>query len=194
MKFERRAWVYIVGNIFCIFLCIPVITAPIGFAALSYMAYCDLNEPTVYPEYFWVGVRKHWRRGLIMGFANIVIGVMVTVNLSTYTAPTLSNLVLRGVWIVTIAVWLAVQMYLWPLIEAMESPSLWGGVRNAALMLLANPLFSLMLLVVLAILIAVSAALVAPIALLTLSLIANIVNSAVSDRLARYRARGAPDG
>ena len=62
-------------------------------------------------------------------------------------------------------------------------------MRNALVMVLRNPLFTLALLIVIALLAALSTLLVAAWLLLTWGAISAIANAAVLDRLERYRAR-----
>jgi uncharacterized membrane protein YesL len=52
------------------------------------------------------------------------------------------------VWGYLLVVWLSVQVYVYPIYASLEQPSLGMALRMAALAVLANPLFSVLLLVV----------------------------------------------
>ena len=49
---------------------------------------------------------------------------------------------LRAIWLGAIVFWMALMMYLWPSYYALEKPSVIGALRNAALMLALNPVFT----------------------------------------------------
>lgn len=188
MQFELHGWVYILANIFCALLCVPVITAPAAFAGLSYLSHSAQTGPTVHPDYFWVGLRKHFRHGLLMGLANALLLTMLITNLNAYAGrSSLLFVSLRLIWLGTLGTWLCVQLYLWPMMEEMEQPTLRGALRNSALMALQNPLFTLTLLILILVTTILSALIVVPLVMITLSIIACTVNVAVLDRLARYR-------
>ena len=72
---------------------------------------------------------------------------------------------------------------MWPVFYHMEKPSLWGALRNAALMVYLNPIFTLVIIISLIIVSAVSTALVAAWPLLTVSFFAVLATVSVLDRL-----------
>jgi uncharacterized membrane protein YesL len=95
--------------------------------------------------------------------------------------------VLRTIWTIILIGWLMTQLYLWSMLDAMDTPTLRGGLRNAALMVALNPIFSLTMLLVIALIFALSTLLLVPWLLITGSLIACIVTAAVRDRLAVHK-------
>jgi uncharacterized membrane protein YesL len=50
---------------------------------------------------------------------------------------------MRGIWLGTLFFWFSLQIYLWPLYYEMAEPNLLTAFRNAFIMILRNPLFTL---------------------------------------------------
>ncbi len=69
----------------------------------------------------------------------------------------------------------------------MERPNLPEGIRNALVMVLANPGFTLVLLIFSSVIVAISILTAVPLLLITGSMIACIATAAALDRLERYR-------
>ncbi len=190
VQFERYSWLYVSANIVSILLSIPIITAPAAYAGLSYLSHTAQTTATATFSDFWTGFRLYFWRGLIAGLANVVVLGMLWVNLIGYQTRTDPLfVVLRTLWILILFVWLGMQLYLWPMLEEMRHPTLYGGLRNAGVLILQNPGFTLALLAGVGILIVLSTMLIVPWILFTNSLIASIANAAVLDRLAIVRAR-----
>jgi hypothetical protein len=96
---------------------------------------------------------------------------------------------LETAWFMAGVVWLGMLLYTWPIYYEMSDPTIAGAARNALLMVLKNPLFTLVLLTVITLLSIISTALIAAWLLLTWGAIAAIANAAVQDRLNSYRMR-----
>ncbi len=189
VQFERYGWLYVATNLMTVALSIPVITAPVAFAGLSRLSHTAQTGLTATYSDFWQGVRDHFWRGILAGIANVGVLGILWVNFYGYRYQTdWLAAWLRLMWIIILVVWLGVQFYLWPMLEEMQQPNLRGAVRNAALMLLQNPLFSLTLFVAVGLIAAISTVLVVPWLLFSESVIACIANAAVLNRLEKYRA------
>lgn len=177
-------YIYIWANLLWFALSLPVVTAPAAWAGLVQLSYKAQTSPQVSLDDFWQGFRANLRRGLIVGLLTLVIVVMNLSNLATYGGD--GSLVaggLRWLWATAIGLWFTLLLYLWPLLAVMETPALAGGFRNAALMLVQNPLFSLGLWLGVAALIFFSLILLPAWILLTGSLIAALATTATLDRL-----------
>ncbi len=188
VQFERYAALYVLANLLTVAVCLPIFTIPAAFAGLSHLSYTAQTTGTTTIGEFWTGFRAAFRRSLIVGLFNVVILGILAANFWTYREQTdLMTGVLRIIWMIILIGWLMLQMYLWPLLDRMDPSTLAGGFRNAAVMVLINPFFSLTLLVIVWIVVVISSLLAVPWLLLTLSLIACIVNCAVLDRLSVAR-------
>jgi uncharacterized membrane protein YesL len=182
---NHRGYIYIWANILWFVLSLPLITAPAAWAGLVNMSRKAYMQPTADLHDFWEGFRENLGRGAVMAVANLLfIGINV-VNLLAYREQnTPAAVALRGVWLLALIAWAAVQMYLWPLLYELQQPSLLGALRNAAVMALLNPVYTLTLLIGVALVGLVSAVLVAAWPLLTGGLLASVITFAVFDRLA----------
>jgi uncharacterized membrane protein YesL len=181
---NQRGYLFIWANILCVVLMLPLVTAPAAWAGLVHFTQLSLTQRQVGLEDFWRGFKANLWRGLaVFGLNLLIIGVN-SVNLWAYANdPSLAASLLRPIWAGVLVVWGVLQLYLWPLLHHMERPSLWGGLRNAGVMLLLNPLFTLAMLMVLLVLWALSTVLTAAWLLLTLSAMSIFLTLAVMDRL-----------
>jgi len=130
-------------------------------------------------RYLWVSVR--W---LLL---NVVVGVILAVNVVFYAG--LPNTLSRVIFPTVVAaslLWLMVQFYTWPFLLEQEVPRLRTALRNGLFLTLGAPFYSLTLLVIVLIAIALSVATVLPLAIFISSFIALLGNHAVVERLARY--------
>jgi uncharacterized membrane protein YesL len=182
---NHRGYIYIWADVLWFVLSLPVITAPAAWAGLIKMSRQAYTQPTADLHDFWEGFRENLGRGAVVAVANLLfIGVNI-VNLVVYQEQnTPIAMALRGVWLLALVAWAAVQMYLWPLLYELQQPSLLGALRNAAVMALLNPLFTLTLLAGVALVAVISTVLVAAWPLLTGGLLASVITFAVLDRLA----------
>lgn len=181
---EQRGYIYIWGNFWWFLLSLPIVTAPAAWAGLMHLSYVAHRSPAANLDAFWGGFRANLRRGFVLALLNLVVVGVNLVNL--WGAQGHSGLfydALRGLWLLVLALWFTIQLYLWPLFYAMEQPTLVGALRNAAVMILLNPLFTLGLWLGIAVILAFSAVFFVAWVLLTGGALAAVANSAVLDRL-----------
>jgi uncharacterized membrane protein YesL len=179
-----RGYQYIWANVLWITLSLPVITAPAAWAGLTRFSYYAHRQPSVSFDEFWQGFRENLIRGALVGILNVVIVLVNVTNLYAYQDETGAGAaILRLVWLLALFIWFAIQLYVWTLLNAMEQPTLKVAYRNAAIMILLNPLFTVGVWLVCAVVIAFSMVFPAAWLLLTGGALAAIANSAVQDRL-----------
>jgi uncharacterized membrane protein YesL len=191
---NHRGYIYIWANLLWVILSLPIITAPAAWAGLMRLSYTAYRNPSVNLDDFWEGFRENLRRGVVLVVLNgVIIGVNVS-NLAHYAGQGgLAVDFMRVVWIMALVIWFTIQLYLWPLFYEMAEPSLWGALRNAAQMIVFNPLFTLALWIGVGVVIVVSTAFMLPWVLLTGGLLAAVANSAVINRLAAAGYTNVPE-
>lgn len=115
--------------------------------------------------------------GLLFVIINIVnlMGYSRSINLQTS--------ILRVIWLMALAGWFGIQLFVFPLLNAMEKPTLIGAYRNAAVMVFLNPLFSLSVGIVALLVVIISAIIPVALVLITGAALASIGNAAVQNRL-----------
>lgn len=181
---NHRGYLYIWANLWWALLTVPIITAPAAWAGLTRLSYVAFRSPAVTLDDFWQGVRENLGRGAALAVLNIVVVVVNLTNILAYRdTPGLGASLLRGIWILVLVLWFGAQFYLWPLYYSLERPSLAAAFRNAAVMMLRNPVFTLVSWVGIVLVLIVSIALVPAVVLLTGSALAVVANSLVMDRL-----------
>lgn len=183
--FERYGHVFVVVNIVAAFLSLPVITIPAVWAGLARLARAAHDGPTCHIDDFWSGFRTYFWDGLVISAITFGLACVLYVNYTVYALQSgyLFTL-LRAIWLTVFIVWMCTLFYLFPLMERMERPTLWVGLRNALLMTIKRGGTTLITLIIAGVVLLLSFTLVVPIALISLSLLASIATSAVDDRLA----------
>lgn len=194
LAFNQRAYVHIWGNMLWFVLSIPLVTAPAAWAGLVMLTRRAQTSPSaVEVRTVWEGFKLHFRRGLIVALLNVVILVVNGSNLLAY--QNLNDgvgLGLRGFWSLVILFWLMLQFYAWPLLVEMEKPNLRIAFRNAWIMMLRHPAFSLIVGLGALLLMIASTVLVGAWFLIGGSLLAAISVAAVRSRLEAAGLRQAP--
>lgn len=184
-----QGYAYIWANVSFLVLCLPVVSAPAAFSALmriGHAAHRESHESDL--ALFWQTTREHLWLALPWGLAHALFAIVNFGNLWMYAeAPGLPAAALRIVWWGLGLVWLGVVLYTWPIYYEMETPTLWGATRNALVMVLQNPFFTVTIILVLLFLSVISTVLIASWVLLTWGCIAAIANGAVLNRLTIYR-------
>ena len=132
-------------------LCVLVIVLiPPATAGLMYLANELAHERRVEWRMFLTGARLYlWRSwqvtiaslgGIVILLTNIWFYVNVTTGILQY---------LTILWIYLLIIWLAAQIYVFPLLIQMEQPRLLLIYRNALLLTLSRPLFTVLLILLL---------------------------------------------
>lgn len=180
----RRSYLYVWANLFWALLTLLVITAPAAWAGLARLGYVAHREPLVSLDDFWQGFRQTWKMGILLALINALFIFITVSNLMSYASQTgVGFVTLRIVWLGSLLLWLICQYFAWVFYFAMKQPTFVGALRNAAVMMLRNPLFTLGVLLILFLLMTVSTILPAAWILIGGSGMACIANSAVQDRL-----------
>jgi uncharacterized membrane protein YesL len=184
LHLNHRGYVYVWANVLWVFLSLFIITAPAAWAGLMKMSHHAYYHPSTDIHDFWDGFKENFKRGLVLTLLNfIIIGINIW-NLAAYRESVgVGVIALRLVWLSVLWVWFTVQLYMWALFYEMETPTLWGAMRNALVMLVLNPFFTLGLWLGLILLLIFSTVLPVSWLLLTGGALAAIANSAVRDRL-----------
>jgi hypothetical protein len=139
---------------------------------------------------FVEGGRRFFLKSWLWMLLNLAAFVLISVNVMFYGQfDTLWALFLRGLMLVTTLTWLGTQFYALPYLMEQEKQQLRLALRNGLLTLLAAPMYSLIIVVVAAVLMALSLLLVFPLILGVPALISALGTRAVSERLDAFRVR-----
>jgi hypothetical protein len=139
---------------------VPLLIIPIGpaSAALAVVARRCAADLRVTRSFYMEGLRAYWRPALRMSAIGMAVLTLLLMNITFY-ASRASNLALglTLIWCYVLFFWLSVQFYAYPVLVRMEKPSALGALRTAVFGEFANPLFSIVLLVIAAFFTVVSA-------------------------------------
>jgi hypothetical protein len=181
---NQRGYIYVWATVLWAVLTLPIITAPAAWAGLIRMSFYAHREPRAGLEDFWTGFRQNLWRGILIALLNAILVVMTVSNLTSYADQHgIGVVALRLVWLLSLLVALVLQYFGWCFFYAMKTPTFIGGLRNAAVMLLNNPGFSLIILLGALLFAILSSIFPAAWFLITGGALAALANSAVQDRL-----------
>lgn len=183
--FNLRGYLYVWANLAFVAVSLPLLTIPLAWAALVRLSQLAQTSHHVDLHDFWQALRENFWRGMVLGLVMALLLLINLSNLYNYWQETAWYFwLLRGFWIGTLFLWFTLQIYLWPLYYAMEKPSLLTAFRNAFIMILLNPFFTLELWFVILLVVALSSLLPAAWLLLTVSFLACLCAAATLNRLA----------
>jgi hypothetical protein len=185
-------WLVLRGLVFGWMLALSLILAlplPIVTGAVAYVTNQVARQKPVGWHTFSAGIRRYWAKSLAVALVNIIVVVLVVSNVRFYGG------VLEGVWtnfavaiwLVLAIYWLLVQVFWFPMLLEQENESLLLALRNALVMALITPGFTLTLGIIILILAVLSVILTVPTMLLMVSLLLLMANHATRSRLARVR-------
>lgn len=178
-------WTVLVCNLVWLISQVFIVPGPPATLALFYYANRLANGETADLSDFWQAFKRYWSVAWRWGLLNYTLLAVLTgdfVLMGSLRQKSLGQLV-QGLYLVILAAWLLVQLFVLPFLFEQETPGVKQALRNGAVMLGKNITFSLTLGVFLAVL------LVGGIFVFMLSfafggmLTASAANHAVLDRL-----------
>lgn len=176
------------------FILLSVVLAlplPIVSAGLCFVANQVTRAKAVSFHTFASGARRYWRKALAVAVINVVVLLLIASNLRFYSVVlegAWTSLAL-GIWLVLAGYWLLVQIYWFPLILEMEDDRVLLGLRNALILVIVSPGFSLAIGLLMLLLLVAGTLLTVPAILLLASLLLLMANHATRSRLARMRKK-----
>lgn len=141
----------------------PLAAIPAGpaLAALAVVARRCARDIRVDRSYYFDGLRAYWRHGLALNAIGMVALALLCLNFVFYFGQQQLLLVaFSALWAYLSLLWLSIQLYVYPMLTAMEQPKVLPALRNAALIAAANPFYSALLVILGAALTAISVVLV----------------------------------
>ena len=99
---------------------------------------------------FWDGLRARWRLGLACGAASLLVTLAIVFNIAFYATRTEGLLRLTTIlWLYGLWFWFGIHVYLVPLLHHLQEPRLLDLYRRAALITLGQAVPSLLLVLLL---------------------------------------------
>jgi uncharacterized membrane protein YesL len=143
----RDIGLYLVGlNLLWFFSSALIVTAPPATAAL-YVLTRELGYRRRIDRLdFFRDMRRCWWFGWRWALLNGLAGVIYAANIAFYgTLDPPLNILGRGGWTVAFMLWLLAQLYSFPVLLEQERPAVRRALRNAFVLLLRHPVYTLVL-------------------------------------------------
>lgn len=135
---------------------ITIIASAPATVALADFGYRIAREQRVSLDEARATLRQHFWLSWRLGLASLLGIIIIAGNLWFYAHLTGWLRIIAVVFIYLALAWLGVTIYVFSLVSAMKTPSARQVYRNAAILAFANPVYSLVIVVVLGLLVAVS--------------------------------------
>lgn len=138
-------------------------------------------------SHFRDGLKQFWAKSFLLSLIAVGVTVLTLINASFYVRSTSPVLNVIGIFFFyAVYVWISLCVYMQPLLVKQESKKIRHIFRNSALFAFDNPLFTLTLILSLAVMMVLSFVLPIFLVLLTGALFTVIQNRAVLTLLAKY--------
>jgi len=189
-------FILVLMNVVTTLLVIPVVTFPPALAGLWNVANQVVDGRSVHWSDYFEGFRRYFWKAWGLALLNILVAIIVSTSVRFYApgnAPFEINPTL-GLWIRALFagagfLWLVIQMYPMALLLEQEDQRLRVALRNAAVLFITNPGFTLVLALLLLMVAVISLFFPVLWFLVTLALFAVVCNKAVLHLLEAYRER-----
>ena len=163
---------------------------PPSTAGVYYYAHELSHDGSASFSVFWEGTKKYLLKSWLVAWLGVLVAVALAANIWFYGG-------FEGGWVIWVQAfflsllvyWLATQIYLFPMLLSLKEEKLLLAIRNAALLVVTNPLFTLLLALLLVATIVLSVVVVLPAVFLTTGLVALVANRAVVQLLTNYLER-----
>lgn len=179
-------------NLFTLICLVVVIPGPPALAALYAMCNRVANDYAISWDNYFKAFREYFKQAWLYFALATLITILIVVNFWWYGQAfgdqTWVQWV-RGAWLAVAFFWFVVNFYVWAFFMEQEDKRWRVALRNSALVAGANPLFTVMLLIVVGLLMVLSLVLTPLFVLLGLAIWAMFGSEAVVNRVNVYRKR-----
>jgi hypothetical protein len=167
----------------CLLLALP---SPLATLGLFYYANRRARGEITDLHDFWAGVKTYWKVAYRWGLLNLFILFFLVGD--AYLLGTMGETpafrFAQGLYVTLTVFWILLQLYTLPFLIEQEKPSISAALRNAAVMIGRNPLFSVVFIALLSAVLLAGALLFMLIFPVGAALVAVAANRAVLNRLA----------
>jgi uncharacterized membrane protein YesL len=179
-----------VMNVLTLLFQVTVVLGPPSMAALHAMCQRAADGYAIKVEEYFAAMRRFFGRSWLYAAPSLVVNVLIIWNVAFYAEFQQEWAVwVQAAWLAALLFWNAVQFYVFPYMIAQDDKRWRVALRNAALTAGANPLFTLILLILCAVLIGLSFAALPLFFFFGLIVVVMPANTAVLDRVADFQRR-----
>ncbi len=164
---------------------------PIISGALCFVTNQIAREKAVGWGMFVTGLRRYWAKSLGVAVINLIVIALIASNIQFYgfiLQGTWTNFAL-SIWLIIGLYWLITQIYWFPMILELESEKVLEALRNALVLVIISPAFSVTAAIILTALTILCIVLTVPLPLFMTVLLLLISNRATRDRLGHIQKK-----
>ncbi len=183
------------ANLLWVVLSIPVITLPATTAGMLYLTnQIAHHRRSIEFRMFFEGIKLYWWKSYLLAGLNVLAAVIFYTNFRFYGQfEGQWAVIVRGLFVGLAAMWALIQVYVFPMLLEQEEPKLRMALRNAAFLTFASPITTLTLVVLLAVVAAISVGLTLPFAVAMMAVLGLAANEAVLALLIHFKIRQPPE-
>jgi uncharacterized membrane protein YesL len=163
-------------NLMWALLALPVVTLFPASMGAAYLTYEKVRGRRVEFDLFWKGFRRYFGKSWALGAINTVVTLLILVNIVFYLQQPSWLFYLTIIWLYVLLIWMGIIIYVFPLAIEQDDKSVKLIYRNAALLALGRPVFTLVVALVQVILLAASIVL-SPLLLLVYVPLSNLISN-----------------
>ena len=189
-------FILLLMNVVTTLLLIPVVTFPPALAGLWNAGNRAAQGKAIGWADYFEGFRRYFLKAWGLALLNILVFAVVSANVRFYSpdiAPfeisDTASTWISGFFVAIGFLWLVVQIYLMPTLLEQEDQRWRVALRNSAVLFIINPVFTIVLALLLFLVAAISTFFVLPWVLITLAFFAVVCNKAVLHLLEPIRER-----
>ncbi|MCX6019209.1 MAG: hypothetical protein NTZ50_12065 [Chloroflexi bacterium] len=179
-----------VMNLLTILCQITVVLGPPSMAALHAMCQRAVDGYAIKTEEYFRAMRQYFVRAWIFALPALVVNTLIVWNIAFYAGFQQEWAIwVQGAWLAALLFWNAIQFYMFPFLVAQEDKHWRVALRNSVITAGANPLFTLILLILCGLMLGLAVATGPVFFFLGLVVVTMPANAAVLDRVADFQRR-----
>ncbi len=137
-------------------LAIPIITLFPATMGAYYLTSAKAQGRRIEFDLFWQGFRQYFGKSWALGAINTVITVLLVVNILFYIQQPNWLFYLTIIWLYLLILWIGILIYVFPLALEQDNKSVRLIYRNAVLLAMGRPVFTLVIAILSVLLLAAS--------------------------------------
>jgi uncharacterized membrane protein YesL len=179
-----------VMNILTLLFQVTLVLGPPSMAALHAMCQRAADGYAIKTEEYFQAMRRYFGRSWLYAAPALVVNVLIVWNIGFYgNVQQEWAMWAQAAWLAALLFWNAVQFYMFPFMVAQEDKRWRTALRNSFITAGANPLYTLLLLILSGLLVGLSLAALPVFLFLGLVVVVMPANTALVDRLADFQRR-----
>jgi uncharacterized membrane protein YesL len=150
-EFLDKAGTFVLANLLWVVFAIPIITLPLATAGLFavMMPWARGKSVEAFQDFFG-GARRHWRKAMVVGLIDLLLGGLVVLNFSIFRLMEMAQaltLISQSVTLFVALATIMVNLYVWPLMVSFEDLTLRQLLETAVKMAFVHPGWSFVMLI-----------------------------------------------